>query len=57
MNMNSIHSEVRIEGLETCDYLDYFCQRERFTEQGDAITFEYEVSSVLFTYVKWFLVI
>ena len=51
MNMNSIHSEVRIEGL------DNFCQRERFTEQGDAITFEYEVSSVLFTYVKWFLVI
>lgn len=36
-------SEVRIEGLETLDYLDNLCQRERFTEQGDAITFENEV--------------
>ncbi|KAF7137569.1 hypothetical protein RHSIM_Rhsim07G0007500 [Rhododendron simsii] len=36
-------SEVRIEGLETLDYLDNLCQRERFTEQGDAITFESEV--------------
>ncbi|KAL6124091.1 hypothetical protein ACLB2K_076606 [Fragaria x ananassa] len=36
-------SEVRIEGLETCDYLDNLYQRERFTEQGDAITFESEV--------------
>lgn len=36
-------SEVRIEGMETCDYLDNLCQRERFTEQGDAITFESEV--------------
>ncbi|XP_058225702.1 putative glucose-6-phosphate 1-epimerase isoform X3 [Rhododendron vialii] len=35
-------SEVRIEGLETLDYLDNLCQRERFTEQGDAITFESE---------------
>lgn len=57
MNMISVHSEVRIEGLETCDYLDNLCQRERFTEQGDAITFESEVSSVLSTYVKWFLVL
>ncbi|XP_054781349.1 putative glucose-6-phosphate 1-epimerase isoform X2 [Prosopis cineraria] len=37
------HSEVRIEGLETLDYLDNLFQRERFTEQGDAITFESEV--------------
>ncbi|PRQ58375.1 putative glucose-6-phosphate 1-epimerase [Rosa chinensis] len=36
-------SEVRIEGLETCDYLDNLCHRERFTEQGDALTFESEV--------------
>ncbi|XP_010261475.1 PREDICTED: putative glucose-6-phosphate 1-epimerase [Nelumbo nucifera] len=39
-------SEVRIEGLETLDYLDNLCQRERFTEQGDAITFEFEVDRV-----------
>ncbi|CAK9139332.1 unnamed protein product [Ilex paraguariensis] len=39
-------SEVRIEGLETLDYLDNLCQRNRFTEQGDAITFESEVDRV-----------
>ncbi|XP_073038959.1 putative glucose-6-phosphate 1-epimerase [Primulina eburnea] len=39
-------SEVRIEGLETLDYLDNLCKRERFTEQGDAITFESEVDRV-----------
>ncbi|XP_054784282.1 putative glucose-6-phosphate 1-epimerase [Prosopis cineraria] len=39
-------SEVRIEGLETLDYLDYLSQKERFTEQGDAITFESEVDRV-----------
>ena len=42
-----IDSEVRIEGLETLDYLDNLCQRERFTEQGDAITFESEVKHPL----------
>ncbi|GFZ11893.1 Galactose mutarotase-like superfamily protein [Actinidia rufa] len=31
-------SEVRIEGLETLDYLDNLQDRQRFTEQGDAIT-------------------
>ncbi|XP_068306095.1 putative glucose-6-phosphate 1-epimerase [Pyrus communis] len=36
-------SEVRVEGLETLDYLDNLCQKERFTEQGDALTFESEV--------------
>lgn len=41
--MNCVDSEVRIEGLETLDYLDNLCQKERFTEQGDAITFESEV--------------
>ncbi|KAK4373178.1 hypothetical protein RND71_008562 [Anisodus tanguticus] len=35
-------SEVRIEGLETLDYLDCLLQRERFTEQADAITFDGE---------------
>ncbi|XP_020690784.1 putative glucose-6-phosphate 1-epimerase isoform X1 [Dendrobium catenatum] len=39
-------SEVRVEGLETLDYLDNLCQRERFTEQGDAITFESEVDRI-----------
>ncbi|PKA56280.1 Putative glucose-6-phosphate 1-epimerase [Apostasia shenzhenica] len=39
-------SEVRIEGLETLDYLDNLHQRERFTEQGDAITFETEVDRI-----------
>ncbi|KAM6584592.1 hypothetical protein CsatB_011594 [Cannabis sativa] len=39
-------SEVRIEGLETLDYLDNLCQKERFTEQGNAITFESEVDRV-----------
>lgn len=39
-------SEVRVEGLETLDYLDNLFQRERFTEQGDALTFESEVDRV-----------
>ncbi|XP_065858685.1 putative glucose-6-phosphate 1-epimerase [Euphorbia lathyris] len=39
-------SEVRVEGLETLDYLDNLCQRERFTEQGDTLTFESEVDRV-----------
>ncbi|TYH13965.1 hypothetical protein ES288_A06G180800v1 [Gossypium darwinii] len=39
-----ISSEVRVEGLETLDYLDNLQNRERFTEQGDAITVELEVS-------------
>jgi len=42
-------SEVRIEGLETLDYLDNLKNRERFTEQGDAITFESEVN----IYFRW----
>ena len=36
-------SEVRVEGLETLDYLNNMCKKERFTEQGDALTFESEV--------------
>ncbi|CAI8589339.1 unnamed protein product [Vicia faba] len=39
-------SEVRLEGLETLDYLDNLCQKERFTEQGDSLTFESEVDRV-----------
>lgn len=38
-----IDSEVRVEGLETLDYLDNLRNKERFTEQGDALTFESEV--------------
>ena len=45
-------SEVRIEGLETLDYLDNLSQRERFTEQGDAITFEEEVLSSALIYLQ-----
>lgn len=37
---------MRVEGLETLDYLDNLCNRERFTEQGDALTFESEVDRV-----------
>ncbi|XP_076947741.1 putative glucose-6-phosphate 1-epimerase [Bidens hawaiensis] len=39
-------SEVRVEGLETFDYLDNLKSRERYTEQGDAITFESEVDKI-----------
>lgn len=39
-----ICSEVRVEGLETLDYLDNLLHRERFTEQADALTFDGEVS-------------
>ncbi|KAK9097400.1 hypothetical protein Sjap_022897 [Stephania japonica] len=39
-------SEVRVEGLETIDYLDNLHNKERFTEQGDAITFESEVDKI-----------
>ena len=37
------NSEVRVEGLETLDYLDNLRKRELLTEQGDSITFESEV--------------
>ncbi|KAK4267684.1 hypothetical protein QN277_024431 [Acacia crassicarpa] len=39
-------SEVRVEGLETIDYLDNLQNKQRFTEQGDALTFESEVDRV-----------
>ncbi|XP_059598313.1 putative glucose-6-phosphate 1-epimerase isoform X2 [Vitis vinifera] len=40
------HSEVRIEGLETLHYLDNLLQKERFTDQGNTLTFESEVDQV-----------
>lgn len=39
-------SEIRVEGLETLDYLDNMHKKNRFTEQGDALTFESEVDKV-----------
>ncbi|CAH8354058.1 unnamed protein product [Eruca vesicaria subsp. sativa] len=36
-------SEVRVEGLETLDYLDNLSKRELLTEQCDALTFESEM--------------
>ncbi|XP_057447394.1 putative glucose-6-phosphate 1-epimerase [Lotus japonicus] len=39
-------SEVRIEGLETLDYIDNLMNRSRFTEQADAITFDGEMDRV-----------
>ncbi|KAM0931058.1 hypothetical protein ACQ4PT_000562 [Festuca glaucescens] len=39
-------SEVRVEGLETMDYLDNTNKKHRCTEQGDAIVFESEVDKV-----------
>ncbi|EFJ24374.1 hypothetical protein SELMODRAFT_267799 [Selaginella moellendorffii] len=39
-------NEVRIEGLETLEYMDNLQQRKRFTEQGDSITFDGEVDKV-----------
>ncbi|KAL4565461.1 hypothetical protein LXL04_029557 [Taraxacum kok-saghyz] len=38
--------EVRVEGLETLDYLDNLHHKQRFTEQGDTLTFESEVDRV-----------
>ncbi|KAL8550561.1 hypothetical protein ACS0TY_009113 [Phlomoides rotata] len=39
-------SEVRVEGLETLDYLDNSLRKERFTEQADALTFDGEVNRI-----------
>ena len=35
---------MRVEGLETLDYLDNLQSKNRCTEQGDAVVFESEVS-------------
>ncbi|KAG8383234.1 hypothetical protein BUALT_Bualt05G0163200 [Buddleja alternifolia] len=37
-------NEVRIEGLETLEYLDNASYQKRFTEQADALTFDGEVN-------------
>ncbi|KAL1807281.1 hypothetical protein ACET3Z_030349 [Daucus carota] len=39
-------SEVRVEGLETLDYLDNLLHMERFTDQADALTFDGEVDRI-----------
>lgn len=39
-------SEVRVEGLDTLDYLDNLESKNRCTEQGDAVVFESEVDRV-----------
>lgn len=39
-------SEIRVEGLETLDYLDNLMEGEMFTEQTDAITFDGAVDRV-----------
>ncbi|KAE8653168.1 hypothetical protein Csa_019967 [Cucumis sativus] len=44
--VSDISSEVRIEGVETLNYLDHLKDKERVTEQADAITFESEVDKV-----------
>ncbi|RWV84951.1 hypothetical protein BHE74_00048068 [Ensete ventricosum] len=40
-------SEIRVEGLEMLDYFDNLENGERFTEQGDALTFDGEVPLVV----------
>ncbi|KAM1154527.1 hypothetical protein ACFX19_037501 [Malus domestica] len=39
-------TEIRVEGLETLDYLDNTQNRKRCTEQGDALTFESELYGI-----------
>ncbi|KAL6888429.1 hypothetical protein ACP4OV_009455 [Aristida adscensionis] len=39
-------SEVRVEGLETLDYLDNLQSKNRCTEQGDSVVFESEVDKI-----------
>lgn len=48
-----IYSEVRVEGLETLDFLDNLVHRKRFTEQADALTFDGEVPKLLFSRFLW----
>jgi hypothetical protein len=43
----NIPSEIRVEGLETLDYFDDLNVKQRFTEQGDAIVFEAEVTKLV----------
>lgn len=51
----SFHSEVRVEGLETLDFLDNLAHRKRFTEQADAITFDGEVGNLVLMICGLFL--
>lgn len=44
---------MRVEGLETLDYLDNLMHKERFTEQADAITFDGEVLCFIFFYCQF----
>nr|XP_043620982.1 putative glucose-6-phosphate 1-epimerase isoform X3 [Erigeron canadensis] len=39
-------SEVKVEGLQKLDYLDNLQNRERFTDQGDAITIQSEFDKI-----------
>nr|XP_043622563.1 putative glucose-6-phosphate 1-epimerase [Erigeron canadensis] len=39
-------SDIRVEGLETLNYLDNLKNGERYTENGEALTFESEVDKV-----------
>lgn len=43
LNIDFLYSEIRVEGLETLDFLDILKKKERYTEQADAITFDGEV--------------
>lgn len=47
------YSEVRVEGLEILDYLDNLRDKQRFTEQGDALTFESEVKANYWIVLKF----
>jgi hypothetical protein len=49
-----MRSEVRVEGLETLDYVDNLMNRSRFTEQADAITFDGEVG-IIKHQIKFFI--
>lgn len=44
---------MRVEGLETLDYLDNLQDRARFTEQGDAIVFESEVRQQSISFILY----
>ncbi|KAL8501902.1 hypothetical protein ACS0TY_021138 [Phlomoides rotata] len=46
-----ICSEVHVEGLETLDYFDNLSQRERYSEQAVAITFDTEVICLHFQFI------
>lgn len=44
---------MRIEGFETHDYLDNLKDKERFTEQGDALTIEGEASAIYYSQISF----